>query len=182
MYKFPGSVKREPAGMEGDSKKLLREHESALALEVSLTTKRDSRGVSGDNSDSWKRAEVLTNEKLSSTNLKEAQSRFIYWTDKVKVKSQSLSNSLPPHGLYSLDQNTGVGSCSLLQGNLLNPGIKPRSSTLQADSLPSEPPGKLKNTGLGSLSLLQGIFLTQVSNWDLLHCRQILYQLSYQGP
>ena len=32
----------------------------------------------------------------------------------------------------------------------------------------------------GSLSLLQQIFLTQESNWGLLHCRQILYQLSYQ--
>ena len=37
------------------------------------------------------------------------------------------------------------------------------------------------NTGVGSLSLLQGIFLTQKSNQDLLHFRQILYQLSYQG-
>ena len=27
-------------------------------------------------------------------------------------------------------------------GNLPNPGVKPRSPTLQADSLPSEPPGK----------------------------------------
>ena len=38
-----------------------------------------------------------------------------------------------------------------------------------------------KNNGGGSLSLLQGIFLTQESNQDLLHCRWILYQLSYQG-
>ena len=30
-------------------------------------------------------------------------------------------------------------------------------------------------------SLLQGIFLSQESNWGLLHCRQILYQLNYQG-
>ena len=37
------------------------------------------------------------------------------------------------------------------------------------------------NTGVVSLSLLQGIFPTQESNWYLLHCRQILYQLSYQG-
>ena len=37
---------------------------------------------------------------------------------------------------------TGVGSRSLLQGNHPNPGIKPRSLTLQADSLPPEPPGK----------------------------------------
>ena len=59
--------------------------------------------------------------------------------------------------------------------------MKPRSPTLQADSLLSELPGKLKNTGVGSLSLLQGIFLTQESNQGLLHCRWILYQLSYQG-
>ena len=52
---------------------------------------------------------------------------------------------------------------------------------LQADSLPSEPARKLKNTGVGSLSLVQRNFLTQESNWGLLHCRQILYQLSYQG-
>ena len=53
--------------------------------------------------------------------------------------------------------------------------------TLQMDSLPAEPPGKPKNTGEGSPSLLQGIFPTQESNQDLLHCRQILYRLSYQG-
>ena len=34
---------------------------------------------------------------------------------------------------------------------------------------------------MGSLSLLQQIFLTQESNWGLLHCRQILYQLTYEG-
>ena len=42
--------------------------------------------------------------------------------------------------------------------DLPNPGIKPRSPTLQADSLPAEPQGKPKNTGVGSLSLLQRIF------------------------
>ena len=50
----------------------------------------------------------------------------------------------------------------------------------QVDSLPAEPPGKPKNTGVGSLSLLQGIFPTQKLNQGLLHCRRILYQLSYQ--
>ena len=64
--------------------------------------------------------------------------------------------------------------------DLPNPGIKPRSLALQVDSLPAEPPGKPKNTGVGSLSLLQWIFLTQESNWGLLHCRRILYQLSYE--
>ena len=41
--------------------------------------------------------------------------------------------------------------------------------------------GSPKNTGVSSLSLLQGIFLTHEWNWALRHCRQILYQLSYQG-
>ena len=36
------------------------------------------------------------------------------------------------------------------------------------------------NTGVCSLSLLQGIFPTQELNLGLLHCRQILYQLSYE--
>ena len=44
---------------------------------------------------------------------------------------------------------------------------------------PWDSPGK--NTGAGSLSLLQGNFPTQDSNQGLLHCRQILYRLSYQG-
>ena len=66
-------------------------------------------------------------------------------------------------------------------GDLPNPGIKPRSPALPVDSLPAEPPGKPRNTGMGSLSLLQQIFLTQDSNRSLLHCRQLLYQLSYQG-
>ena len=53
-------------------------------------------------------------------------------------------------------------------GDLPNPGIEPRSLTLQVDSLPTKPPGKLKNTGVGSLSPLQGIFLTQELNQGLL--------------
>ena len=43
---------------------------------------------------------------------------------------------------------------------------------------PWNSPGQ--NTGVGSLSLLQGIFPTQESNQGLLHCGQILYQLSYR--
>ena len=96
-----------------------------------------------------------------------------------------VSDSLPSHGLYNPwnipGQKTGVGSCSLLQEIILTQGIKPRSPALQVDSLPAESPGKPKNTGVGSLSLLKWIFLTQESNQSLLHCRWILYQLSYQG-
>ena len=65
-------------------------------------------------------------------------------------------------------------------GDLPILGIKPRSPALQVNSLPSEPPEKPKNTGVGSLSIFQGVCPTQESNWGLPHCRQILYQLSYQ--
>ena len=61
-------------------------------------------------------------------------------------------------------------------GDLPHPGIEPRSPTLQADTLPSEPPGNFygphwlyspwnspgQNTGMG-ISFLQGIFPTEVS-------------------
>ena len=57
-------------------------------------------------------------------------------------------------------------------GDLPNPGIEPRSLTLQADSLPAEPQGKPRNTGVGSLSLLQGIFPIQGSNWGNLATEQ----------
>ena len=50
------------------------------------------------------------------------------------------------------------------QRDLPNPGIEPRSPTLQSDSLPAEPQWKPKHTGVGSLPLLQGIFSTQGSN------------------
>ena len=70
-----------------------------------------------------------------------------------------MSYSLQPHGRLSPwnspDQNTGAGSLSVLQGNLPNPGIEPRSPTLQVDPLPAELPGKPENTGVGSLPFLQ---------------------------
>ena len=72
---------------------------------------------------------------------------------------------------------SGVPSPS--PGDLPDPGVEPLSSASpapQADSLPSEPPGKPMSTGAGSLSLLQGIFPTQELNQSLVLCRQILYQ------
>ena len=66
-------------------------------------------------------------------------------------------------------------------GDFPNPGIEPRSPTLQEDSLPAKPQGKPKNTGVGSLSLLQQIFPIQESNQGLLYRRQILYRLSHEG-
>ena len=44
---------------------------------------------------------------------------------------------------------------------------------------PWDSPGM--NTGMGCHFLLQGISPTQESNLPLLHCRQILYRLSYEG-
>ena len=44
---------------------------------------------------------------------------------------------------------------------------------------PCDSPGE--NTGVGCHFLLQRIFPTQQLNPGILHCRQILYQLSYEG-
>ena len=55
------------------------------------------------------------------------------------------------------------------------------SNSLQPHRLYSPWNSLGQNTGVGSLSILQGIFPTQESNWGLLCCRRILYQLSYQG-
>ena len=57
--------------------------------------------------------------------------------------------------------------------------VKVASDSLWPHGLysPWNSPGQ--NTGEVSLSLLQGIFPTQGSNPGLLHCRWVLYQLSY---
>ena len=59
------------------------------------------------------------------------------------MKAAQSCQTLQPHGLHSPwnfpGQNTGVGSLSLLQGNLPNLGIKPRSPALQVNCLPVEP-------------------------------------------
>ena len=47
-------------------------------------------------------------------------------------------------------KNTGVDCHFLLQRNLPDPGIEPRSPTLQADARTSEPPGKHDSNSSGS--------------------------------
>ena len=47
------------------------------------------------------------------------------------------------HGIYFPVKNTGVGNHFLLWGGLSDPGIEPGSSALQADSLLTEPSGKI---------------------------------------
>ena len=59
-----------------------------------------------------------------------------------------MSDSLQPHGLLACQTPLFIGilwnglPCPP-PGDLPNPGIKPGSSALQADSLPAELPGKL---------------------------------------
>ena len=55
----------------------------------------------------------------------------------------------------------------------------PMDCSLPGSSVHGDSPGK--NNGVGCHVLLQGIFPTQVLNPGLLHCRWILYQLSYLG-
>ena len=50
---------------------------------------------------------------------------------------------------------------------------------LPGSSVHGDSPGK--NTRVGCHALHQGIFPTQGSNPGLLHCRRILYRVSYQG-
>ena len=54
------------------------------------------------------------------------------------------------------------------------------SDFLQPHGLYSPSNSLGQNTGVGNLSHLQEIFQTQGLNPGFLHCRQILYQLSYQ--
>ena len=56
-----------------------------------------------------------------------------------------------------------------------------RSHGLQPTRLLSPWDFPSKNIGVSCHFLLHGIFPTQGSNMGLLHCRQIVYQLSYKG-
>ena len=63
--------------------------------------------------------------------------------------------------------------------SVMSVSVWPHGPQLARLLCPWNPPGK--STGVGCHFLLQGIFLTQASNPGLLHCRQILYQLTYKG-
>ena len=134
---------------------------------------------------------------------------------KVRVKTPSRVNSATPRPIayrapLSMEfskQEYWSGLPFHSPGDLPGPGIEPWSLTLQADALPSEPPGKPgrwqmpllqlcstlcdpmdcpwrspgQTTEMGSLSLLQGIFLAQGWNPGLPHCRWVLYQRGHQA-
>ena len=68
-------------------------------------------------------------------------------------------------------------------GDLPSPGIEPSFPVLQTDCLllsHQESPYKFITYLKIQYTILQGVFLTQGLNPGLLHCRQILYQLSHQ--
>ena len=79
-----------------------------------------------------------------------------------------------------------LSGCSVLirgdlQGlhSLVLVSLRGRDTPQFSQDSPWNSPGQ--NTEVGSLSLVQGIFPTPGSNPGLPHCRQIPYQLSYQG-
>ena len=76
--------------------------------------------------------------------------------------------------LYFFNSDTDTVSCSVVPNSLWPHGLQPTRLLCPGDF-----PGK--DTGGVCHFLLQGIFLTQGLNLGLLHCRQILYLLSYQG-
>ena len=89
-----------------------------------------------------------------------------------------------PLSRNSPGKNTGVGAMPSTRGS-----SQSRDQTQVSHVAGSfftiwsttEPQEYWSSGGVGSLSLLQGIFLTQESIRGLLHCRWILYQLSYKG-
>ena len=104
--------------------------------------------------------------------------------------SESESHSVVSSSLW----RHGLDSPGILQARILEWGAFPfsRESSQPRDRTqvshiagrfftPAEPPGKPKNTGVSSLSLCQWIFPIQELNRGLLHCKRILYQLSYEG-
>ena len=94
-----------------------------------------------------------------------------------------MSDSLWPHGLYSPYTSPGQKlewvafpfsrECS-------QPMDRTQVSLITGRFFTSWDKGSPENTGVDSLSLLLWIFLTQELSQGLLHCRQILYQLSYE--
>ena len=147
-----------------------------------LASRQSCGGGSGNGDDIISQEGTQNSERRKTLSLPEDLRTQVKG---VKVKATQLCPTLCDPMDYTVH---GILQARILEWVALpcsrgssHPGIEPRSPALQTGSLPAELPGKPKNAGVGSLSLLQRIFLTQELNQGLLHCRQILYQLSYQG-
>ena len=97
-----------------------------------------------------------------------------------------MSDSLWPHGLNSSwnspGQNTGCGWPFPSPRDLPNPGVEPKSPTLQTDSLPAEPQGKSRILEWVAYPFSRGS--SQPGNWTGVSCIAggfFFYQLSYEG-
>ena len=66
----------------------------------------------------------------------------------VTVTPWTVACQVPPSMGFFPGKNTGVGCWFLLQGIFLTHGLEPGSPALQADSSPSEPPGKTLESAL----------------------------------
>ena len=106
---------------------------------------------------------VTNIERENQTELCHAGLELWYLCVPMSVNGQRIINTLA-------EINAGENESCLVMSYSLQPcGL----------CSPWNSPGQ--NTGVGNLFLLQGIFPTRESNQGLLHCRWILYQLSYQG-
>ena len=76
-------------------------------------------------------------------------------------------------------EGCGCSSCAALSRSVVSDPLRPRG--LEPARLPCPWDSSGKNTGVSCHAVLLGIFPTQGSNPGLLHCRQILYQLSHPG-
>ena len=111
--------------------------------------------------------------------------KYMYALISFESKSESrsvVSHSLRPHGLYSPwnspGQNTGA---FLFSRGFSQPRDRTQVSHIAGRFFTNWATREAQEYWSGSLSLLQQIFPTQELNQDLLHCRRILFQLSYEG-
>ena len=105
---------------------------------------------------------------------------------KESVRCSVMSDSLRPHGLkahqapLSMDfsrQEYWSGLPFTSPGNLPNPGIKPGSLALQADSLPSEPPGKPPFCSSYFFLKFNVTLIARTLSWNIFSGHQTKYSL-----
>ena len=102
-------------------------------------------------------------------------SRWYHPTTSSSVPFSSYLQSFPAFGSFPLSQFFALGGQSKVKA------LDTQSCPTLCDRIVFSWDSPSKNTGVGCHFLLQGICPTQGLNLVLLHCRQILYRLSYQG-
>ena len=124
-------------GLEDPLKMEMATHSSILVWRIPWTEEPGGLQSMGSQRvrHSWAGTHTHTHTSLYITLI---EGSALVWDVLESESCSVVSKSLLPHGLYrpqnSPGQNTGVGSLSLLQGDLPNPGIEPRSPALQLSS------------------------------------------------